>query len=325
MFGEESTMSISLNIRKPSGKLPRVVLCESFDQRILRAAHTLNQHGLARVILLGSYDDLDRAAVGYRCSLEGIEVLDYEGEQMQSAVKSALEQMNGNGFDPTDPVVGGAWLARNGMADAVVAGATSSPAHVLRVYLRLLGVADDCKTVSGMSLAVFETCPFVRHQVVGLADVSVVPEPTVEQLADIAIQSAVNYERITGEDPRVAFLSFSTMGSSDHPAATRIRDAMELTRARRPNLAVDGEMQIDAALIPAVAGTKSPSSSVAGNANVLVFPNLSAGNIAVKTFEKFSDYQILGPILQGMKYRGTYIPRAMSTEDIVDQIRLLVS
>jgi phosphotransacetylase len=211
------------------------------------------------------------------------------------------------------------------LADVVIGGATSTPTHVIRVYLKLLGVAENCKTVSGMSLVTFADSPFVRSQVVGMADVSVVPEPTVEQLADIGIQSAANYERMTGEQARVAFLSFSTMGSSSHPAAQKVRQAVELTRSRAPDLAVDGEMQIDAALVPAVAGAKSPSSSVAGNANVLVFPDLSAGNIAIKIFQKFTGNRILGPILQGMRYPGTYIPRASSAEDILDQARLLTS
>lgn len=300
------------------------MLCESFDQRVLRAANILNQHKLAQVVLLGDYDELDTAAVGCRTSLDGIEVLDYEGDAIQRSIRSDLRALDcDNSFDPTDPVVAGAWLARNGMADAVLAGAASIPTHVIRTYLKLLGVAEDCRTISGMALVAFEDCSFVRNQIVCLADVSVVPEPTVEQLADIAIQSAANYRRITGVEPRVAFLSFSTLGSSDHPSVQKTRDAVALTISRKPDLAVDGEMQIDAALVPAVAGTKSPSSSVAGSANVLIFPSLSAGNIAVKIFQKFSNYRILGPVLQGTRGAATYIPRASSAEDIVDQVRLL--
>lgn len=317
-------MSILAGYTRPSGKLPRVVLCESFDQRVLRAANILNQHKLAQVVLLGNYDELDTAAVGCRTSLDGIEVLDYEGDNIQRSIRLELQALNcGDDMDPTDPVVVGAWLTRNGMADAVLAGAASTPTHVIRTYLRLLGVAEDCKTISGMALIAFDDCSFVRNRIVCLADVSVVPEPTVEQLADIAIQSAANYRRITGVEPRVAFLSFSTLGSSTHPAVQKTRDAVALTISRKPDLAVDGEMQIDAALVPAVAGTKSPSSSVAGSANVLIFPSLSAGNIAMKIFQKFSNYRILGPILQGTKYAATYIPRASSAEDIVDQVRLL--
>ena len=316
-------MSLFTTLSRQIGQLPRVVLCESFDQRVLRAAHQLNQHKLARVQLLGNYDELDRVAVGYRTDLSSIDVLDYESAKMQQGIRATLAEIHSGDLDPTDPVVAGAWLVRNGLADVVIAGATSSPAHVMRTYLKLLGVADNCKTMSGMSLVTFDTCEFVRNRVVGMADVSVVPEPTAEQLADIAIQSAINFQRITGEEARVAFLSFSTMGSSDHPSTRRIHDAIQLTRARRPDLQVDGEMQIDAALVPAVAGTKSPSSQVAGNANVLVFPSLSAGNIAVKIFQKFSGYRVLGPILQGLRHPATYIPRGSCAEDIIDQIRLL--
>lgn len=319
-------MSTLSSFIKTTETAPRVVLCESFDQRVLRAAHTLNQHKLARVMLLGNYDELDRAAVGYRTALDGMEVLDYEGPKMQSGIKAVLQEIGVNGsLDPTDPVVAGAWLVRNGLADAVIAGAATTPTHVMRIYLKVLGVGSGCETMSGMSLVSFQDCNFVRSQVVGLADVSVVPEPSVSQLADIAIQSAASYERITGEVARVAFLSFSTMGSSSHPAAKRVREAVDLARSRKPALAIDGEMQIDAALVPAVAGAKSPSSLVAGNANVLVFPSLDAGNIAVKIFQKFSQYRVLGPVLQGLAHPGTYIPRASSAEDIVDQVRLLIS
>ncbi len=319
-------MSVLPNPPRRSGKLPRVVLCESFDQRVVRAAHVLNQHKLAQVVLLGDYEELERVAVGYRTDLAGIDVLNYEGEEIQTQIQAQLAALGlTDRLDATDPVVAGAWLVRNGLADAVVAGAATTPTHVMRVYLRLLGVAEGCQTVSGLSLVSFEICEFVRSPVVGLADVSVVPEPSVAQLADIAIQSAASYERMTGEGARVAFLSFSTHGSSAHPAARRIQEAVALTRERKPELLLDGEMQLDAALIPAVAGTKSPTSAVAGNANVLVFPSLDAGNIAVKIFQKFSQCRVLGPVLQGMRYPGTYIPRASSTEDILDQVRLLTS
>ena len=311
---------------KPVGKLARVVLCESFDQRILRAAHTLNQHRLAKVILLGNPDLLDRAAVGNRTDLKGIDVVDYETAPVQKEIKAALAGLEpAEVTDPTDPVVAGAWMARAGRADVVIAGAATTATHTMRVFLKVLGLAKNCRTMSGFSLLAFENCPFMRHHLVGLADVSVVPFPTVEQLADIAIQSAATYERITGADANVAFLSFSTAGSSDHPAARRIAEAVQLTRRQKSDLKVDGEMQIDTALVPAVAGIKSPSSSIAGNANVLVFPSLDAGNIAVKIFQKFSNYRAIGPILQGTARPVAYVPRGSSAEDIVDQVRLLVS
>ncbi|MEI6210705.1 MAG: phosphate acyltransferase [bacterium] len=310
---------------KPISQLARVVLCESFDQRMLRAAHTLNQHHLAKVILLGNPDLLDQAAVGNRADLKGIELVDYESAAMQKEIRAALAGLGpAEVTDPTDPVVAGAWLARVGRADAVIAGAATTAGHALRVFLKVLGLANECRTMSGFSLVAFENCPFMRHRLVGLADVSVVPAPTVEQLADIAIQSAATYERLTGTEANVAFLSFSTAGGSDHPSARRIAEAVQLTHRQKPGLKVDGEMQFDTALVPAVAGIKSPSSSVAGNANVLVFPSLDAGNIAVKIFQKFSHYRVFGPILQGISRPAAYIPRGSSADDIVDQTRLLV-
>ena len=317
-------MELFIKNSKRTGALPRILFCESFDQRVLRAAHTLNQHKLARVVLLGNADLLDRAACANRTNLTGMDIIDSDTAGFQKEIKAALAHGKKTAdLDPTDPVVAGSWAAKNGHADAVIAGAATTSSHVMRIFLRVLGMAKDCQTMSGLSLLAFDNCPFVRHRVVGLADVSVVPEPTVEQLSDIAIQSAVSYERIIGETARVAFLSFSTTGSSQHPAALRIATAVTLTRKRKPDLAVDGEMQIDSALVPAVAGLKSPSSSVAGNANVLIFPSLDAGNITVKIFQKFSNYRVLGPVLQGIGHPASYIPRGSSAEDIVDQVRLL--
>ena len=318
-------MPVTPNFSRRSGPLPRVALCESYDQRVLRAAYTLTQHKLARVVLLGDYQELDALAVGLRLSLDGMDVVDNEEDQVRQSISAHLARSGGStALDPTDPVVAGAWLVVAGRADAVVAGAATTPGHVMRVYLKLLGMAADCNTMSGMALVRFEGYEFVRSQMVGMADVSVVPDPSVEQLADIAIQSAANYERITGEKPRLAFLSFSTTGSSNHPVAQKVRDAVALTRSRAPGLTVDGEMQIDTALVPSVAGIKSPSSAVAGNANVLIFPSLDTGNVAIKIFRKFSNSRVFGPLLQGMKYPGTYIPRAAAAEDIVDQVQLVL-
>lgn len=317
-------MDIFPSAAKRDASLSRVLFCESFDPRILRAAHTLNQHRFARVVLLGNADLLDRAAVGSRTDLRGMEIIDPETAEFDRGLKAALRDLkNGDDLDPTDPVVAGAWAVKTGRADTIIAGAAASATHVLRVFLKVLGVAQECGTMAGYSMVAFDNCPFVRHHVVGLADVSVVPDPSVEQLSDIAIQAAACYERITGKAARVAFLSFSTAGSSQHPAALKIASAVALTTERKPDLAVDGEMQIDTALIPAVAGLKSPSSSVAGNANVLVFPSLDAGNITVKIFRKFSNFRVFGPVLLGTARPAAYVPRGASSEDIVDQVRLL--
>lgn len=318
-------MLSAINARKNPGKPYRVVLCESFDQRLLRAAHLLTRNKQCQVILLGNYDDLEAAAAGYSISLAGMEVIDCYKNDMQSSIASSLSGLvSKSGFDPKDPVVAGAWLVKNGLADAIIAGAAANPAHVMRIYLRILSTAAGCKSMSGMSLILFNNCDFVESRVVGLADVSVIPEPDENQLSDIALQSAINYERITGEKAVVAFLSFSSKGSSNHVSIEKIRKALEKTAQKKPDLVMEGEIQLDAALIPAMAGTKIPSSTVAGKANVLVFPNLSAGNIAVKIFENFSTYHVVGPILQGLQYPATYIPRGSSAEDVVEQIQLLI-
>ena len=231
----------------------------------------------------------------------------------------------------------GLWLRSRGKDTSSVEGAASEVAAVQPSRGVIVDLLKEERTfrpspefVAQANISdpgIYETAEreFIRNQVIGMADVSVVPEPTAEQLADIAIQSAPNYERMTGHAARVAFLSFSTLGSSDHPAIERVREAVRLTQSRRPDLAVDGELQIDAALVPSVAGVKAPSSSVAGTANVLIYPCLAAGNITVKILQRFSNCRVLEPMLQGLKYRGTYIARAAAAEDIIDQVRLLTS
>lgn len=303
---------------KPSPK--RIVFADSLDSRLLIAANEIKKQGFAEPILIGNPFELRDYARRSGVAMPSLAVVDpLQSGCIEQFVETYLANDKSSDRNRAQqlmrkPLFYAAMMVHCGQADICIAGNLSTSADVLRAALKVIGVAEQHKAVSSFFLMVSPD----KNNTLLFADAGVVPEPTVEQLANIAIDAANSFAKLTGETPRVAMLSFSTKGSSKHPAAQRVREAFELVRIKNPELLIDGELQFDAAVVPEVAELKCPDSPLKGRSNVLVFPSLDAGNIAYKVAQRLGHYQALGPLLEGLKKPMHDLSRGCSADDIVD-------
>lgn len=302
-------------IRKSaSEKEKTIVLPRSSDERVLRAAEYLTANGICEVILIkneGSDIPLDSGLVWIDPS---------KSENLERYTEAFFEKRKHKGLTIdearniiADPLFYAASMVAEGDADGCVAGSVSTTGDVLRAAIQTIGLKQGSNVVSSIFLMSFED-----GKVFSYGDCAVVPYPDAGQLASIAIDSANTHFALTGNDPKVAMLSFSTKGSARHERVELVQQALQLAQTKAPELNIDGELQFDAALLDSIGSRKAPGSSVAGDANVFIFPNLDAGNISYKITERLGGATATGPVIQGLAKPMMDLSRGCSWEDIVN-------
>ena len=306
-----------------------IVLPESEDRRTYEAAAKILKEGIADIILVGSEEDVKKNGEGL--DLTGIKVVDPATSDRTAAyIDKLVELRSKKGMTPEQAkeillnqyLYYGVMMVKMGDADGMVSGACHSTADTLRPCLQILKTKPGTKLVSAFFLMEVPNCEFGENGTFVFADCGLNQDPTPEELAAIAASSAESFRSLVGAEPKVAFLSHSTKGSAKHALVDKVVEATKIAKEQNPDLKLDGEMQLDAAIVPSVGAAKAPDSDVAGKANVLIFPNLDAGNIGYKLVQRLAKAEAYGPVTQGIAAPVNDLSRGCSADDIVGVVAI---
>ncbi len=327
-------MKILEEIRQKARLLKkRVVLPESNDERVLKAAQLAADEEIASVTLIGNRQMIEQNAHALNINLNNVNCVDpMHDPRREEYTESLYELRRSKGLTKdeaakilqTNAMYYACMMLYHGEVDGVVGGAVYTTPDVIRPALQIIKTAPGMKLASSCFLMVFPQCPYGENGTFLYADCGLNPNPNADELAHIALTTAKTWKLLVGGEPRVAMLSFSTKGSAKHELVDKVVEATEMVRSLDPQLLVDGELQADAALVAEVAKKKAPQSLVAGRANILIFPDLNAGNICYKLTERLGKGTAIGPILQGLRKPVNDLSRGCKVEDIRDQIAITV-
>ncbi|NNJ51790.1 MAG: phosphate acetyltransferase [Ignavibacteriaceae bacterium] len=314
-------------LKNKASKLNKtIILPESHDERVLEAAEKLTKEKIAAVITLGDEDRILQDAKKVDVDLTGVRIIDQtKSDKLSDFTNIFFNLRKHKGITIEDvrntmlhDLFFAAMMVKENMVDGSVAGSASATADVMRAGIQCVGMPEGISIVSSFFLMLFPEKNY------SFADCAVVPDPDEKQLADIAISTADNHRKLTGEEPLVAMLSFSTKGSAKHEAIDKVLQATEIVRSKRSDINIDGEMQFDAAVIESIGKKKAPGSDVAGKANVLIFPDLNSGNIGYKIAQRWGRAEAVGPMVQGLNKPFFDLSRGCSVDDIANTAAIAV-
>ena len=311
-------------------ELKTIVLPEATDIRILEASQIVKKQGYAKVILIGNEEKVRQLAKDKKIDLEGIKIIDpAKSEKTEKYASTLYELRKQKGMTEEqanklvlDPVYYGMMMVKLDEADGLVSGAAHSTSDTLRPALQILKTAPGTKLVSAFFIMVVPNCKYGSNGTFIFADSGLNEEPNSEALSEIAISSSKSFEQLIGEEAKVAMLSYSTYGSAHSASTEKMVEATKLVKAKAPDILVDGELQLDAAIIPEVAAFKAPDSSLKGEANVLIFPDLGAGNIGYKLVQRLAKAEAYGPLCQGIAKPVNDLSRGCSSEDVAGVVAI---
>ena len=307
-----------------------IILPEAEDKRVLEAASKVITQGFAKVILIGDKEQVEKDSKENNIDLSGVEIIDIKtSTKKQEYAQKLFELRQAKGMTQEEasklieePIYFGMMMLKNGEADGLVSGAAHSTSNTLRPALQILKTAPNTKLVSAFFVMCVPNCEYGEHGTFIYGDSGLNQNPNADELSEIAISSAKSFRSLVEAEPKVAMLSYSTYGSAKSELTEKVIEATKLVKEKAPDLLVDGELQVDAAIIPEVSKSKAPGSPIEGNANVLIFPDLNAGNIGYKLTQRLAKAEAYGPLCQGIAKPVNDLSRGCSADDIVGVVAI---